>query len=422
MSKTARMAAVFCSLLLFQGVSAPDAAGAPALAGNRVAIRMAQTCPSDPDPLGLVDDKIYSDCDQDELDKLRGLLAADIEAKGVFGGIAEADGNLTLSVTLTKDQEIGTGTALDLVVDTNDWVSAAKYSLTDASGTVLSSGTAAVTNHTLDDGEAHRDLMAKIADAITSANIGAATAGGAPAAASTASGVAQSYAAGYAAGQLVHAVAEQNYRDLVAKVYRSLPTKPPVPADALADKTAGDAALARGDAAAASTAYLAAANSAIWWPEAHRALALALAKINQLASAIIEGRMYLQLVPNAPDVQSMNELVAEWSKAAPPPNLPSSFPMPPGLPGWGIQVADTPDVVPSAMGRPNAKGVLVLLVLTGSPAQTAGFEVGDVIVSVNGDAITSPENLRAITSTLPPHTTAQAAILRGGKQITLSVP
>ncbi|MDA8093523.1 MAG: hypothetical protein M0T84_06340 [Betaproteobacteria bacterium] len=82
------MAAVFGSLLLFQGVSAPDAAGAPALAGKRIAIRIAQACPSDPDPLGLVDDSMYSDCDQDELDKLRGLLADDIEAKGVFGSIA----------------------------------------------------------------------------------------------------------------------------------------------------------------------------------------------------------------------------------------------------------------------------------------------------------------------------------------------
>ncbi|MDA8093524.1 MAG: PDZ domain-containing protein, partial [Betaproteobacteria bacterium] len=297
---------------------------------------------------------------------------------------------------MTKDQEVQTG----FIVGTDEWRSEAKYSLIDSSGTVLSSGTAAVSNSDLDDDAAHQDLMAKIADAITSANFVAATAGGAPAAASPASGGAQSYAA----GQLADAVGTQNYRDLVAKAYRSLVTKPPVPADALADKTAGDAALARGDAAAASTAYLAAANSAIWWPEAHRALALALAKTNQLASAIIEGRMYLQLVPNAPDAQSMNELVAEWSKAAPPPILPSNIAMPPGLPGWGIQVADTPDVVTSAMGRPNAKGVLVLLVLTGSPAQTAGFEVGDVIVSVNGDAITSPENLRAITSTLPPHT------------------
>ena len=372
------MAVIFCSLLLFHGASALDAAGAPVLAGKRVAIRTAETCPSDPDPLGLVSNDFYSDCGQAELNKVKGWIAASLAANGVFGSVGDDNPDLLLTVTMTQveaDEGVA-GMFTDLAPATMKFTAA--YHLADTAGRVLKSGTM---HHEAE--EAYFGGNEDVEEQVFSEKIAAAAATPADTTAAAANGagrLANTPPSGSAAGQLDDAVAQQNYRDLVATAYRSLQTKPPIPADAFA---------------------------------------VALAKTNQLASAIIEGRMYLRLVPNAPDAQSMPELVAEWGKAAPPPNLPSGFPMPPGLPGWGFEVTDTPDIVTSAMGQANAKGVLALLILTSSPVQAAGLEVGEVIVCVKSDVIASPENLRAIISMLPPKTIAQAVILRGGKQITI---
>ena len=429
MSRTSEIAAALIGLALLSWQITPAAAQQssqtpaevqlgtalqPTLAGQR---RIAVTIQDNCHTTEIADDN----CDFDNADTRTFLATAlnqSLTSHGLVVASADVPTDLRLVVTITEvgDNSPGATGFLCLLCDALPQATAsASYQVTDAAGRIGPGGSV----HTTADGT--RAGLQKLADEIATGVTGQ-SASGVPGTASMGPGVARSYAAGYRAGQQVALVAGNNYRDLVAKAYRLLPTKPPVPADALTDKNAAAAALARGDVASAVTAYTAAVHSAPWWPDAERELAVASARAGQLPAAIVADEMYLKLSPDAPDAGEMKAKLDEWSKAAPPPILPSNIAMPPGLPGWGIQVADTPDVVTSAMGRPNAKGVLVLLVLTGSPAQTAGFEVGDVIVSVNGDAITSPENLRAITSTLPPHTIAQAAILRGGKQITLNVP
>jgi PDZ domain len=169
--------------------SAPPASSS--FAGKRLAIRIVQNCPSDPDPLGLVSDNLYSDCDQDELDQLRGWLTSEITAKNIFAGVVDADADLTLTVTLTKDQEIGSDTIFGDLANEDQYEAQADYRLTDAAGAVLLGGTVDSRAKDYADSDienVHRDLVAKVAEALvsgapiaTSAPAGAiAPGGGAP--------------------------------------------------------------------------------------------------------------------------------------------------------------------------------------------------------------------------------------------------
>ncbi|MDA8093520.1 MAG: hypothetical protein M0T84_06325 [Betaproteobacteria bacterium] len=121
--------------------SRPDAVGAPVLAGKRVAIRMAESCPSDPDPLGLVSNDFYSDCGQAELNKVKGWIAASLTAKGVFGSVGDDNPDLVLTVTMTQDEadEGAAGMFTDLAPATMKFT--ATYQLADTAGRVLKSGT-----------------------------------------------------------------------------------------------------------------------------------------------------------------------------------------------------------------------------------------------------------------------------------------
>src|SRR5580704_13663685 len=55
---------------------------------------------------------------------------------------------------------------------------------------------------------------------------------------------------------------------------------------------------------------------------------------------------------------------------------------------------------PGVPGRiaPAGSGALILGVVCGSAAQTQGLKAGDVIISVNGQAVTTPGSLTAITA------------------------
>jgi len=57
--------------------------------------------------------------------------------------------------------------------------------------------------------------------------------------------------------------------------------------------------------------------------------------------------------------------------------------------------------------RFNVSGAVVDYVTPGTPAQSAGLEVGDVIVSVNGQSVLSPTDLTTILQSLRPGDTIQ---------------
>jgi hypothetical protein len=67
------------------------------------------------------------------------------------------------------------------------------------------------------------------------------------------------------------------------------------------------------------------------------------------------------------------------------------------------------------------KGALVAGAVEGSPAAAAGLKSGDVIGSVNGEAIADPKDLSAKIRALSPGATAQIGITRDGAGRTVSV-
>jgi serine protease Do len=88
--------------------------------------------------------------------------------------------------------------------------------------------------------------------------------------------------------------------------------------------------------------------------------------------------------------------------------------------GWlGVQIQQiTPELVQS-LGLPTAVGALVVKVGAGSPAATAGFEQGDVILSINGRDITRMRDLPLVIAETPIGRTAAITVWRRNAALTL---
>ncbi len=88
--------------------------------------------------------------------------------------------------------------------------------------------------------------------------------------------------------------------------------------------------------------------------------------------------------------------------------------------GWlGIQIQQiTPELVQS-LGLPTAVGALVVKVGAGSPAATAGFEQGDVILSINGRDITRMRDLPLVIAETPIGRMAAVTVWRRNAALTL---
>ena len=66
-------------------------------------------------------------------------------------------------------------------------------------------------------------------------------------------------------------------------------------------------------------------------------------------------------------------------------------------------------------------GVRVTSVVPGSPAEKAGVQAGDVLVSVDGKAIANLQGYSDVLRTLSPGQTVRAIVQRAGKELNLSV-
>jgi membrane-associated protease RseP (regulator of RpoE activity) len=66
-------------------------------------------------------------------------------------------------------------------------------------------------------------------------------------------------------------------------------------------------------------------------------------------------------------------------------------------------------------------GVRVIEVLAGSPAVTAQIQVGDVVVAVNGKAVTGLDSMRSAVGFLPAGEQVQLTIQRAGQEMMVSV-
>jgi serine protease Do len=90
--------------------------------------------------------------------------------------------------------------------------------------------------------------------------------------------------------------------------------------------------------------------------------------------------------------------------------------------GWiGVQIQPVTGDIADSLGMKNARGALVAEPQSGSPAQKAGIKAGDVIVSVNGEAVADSRNLARRISAMAPGTSVKLGIIRGGKEDTLTL-
>jgi serine protease Do len=91
--------------------------------------------------------------------------------------------------------------------------------------------------------------------------------------------------------------------------------------------------------------------------------------------------------------------------------------------GWiGVQIQPVTSEIADSLGLKNARGALVAEPQSGSPAQKAGIKAGDVIVSVNGEAVTDARSLVRRIGALVPGTSVKLGVIRGGgKEETLTL-
>jgi len=90
--------------------------------------------------------------------------------------------------------------------------------------------------------------------------------------------------------------------------------------------------------------------------------------------------------------------------------------------GWlGVQIQQvTPDLA-SALGLEKAQGALVAAVQSGSPAEAAGFDQGDVILSVGDETIEEMRELPQVIAAIAAGDATQITVLRDGAEQVLDV-
>jgi serine protease Do len=71
--------------------------------------------------------------------------------------------------------------------------------------------------------------------------------------------------------------------------------------------------------------------------------------------------------------------------------------------------------------NPGKAGALIAAIAPGSPAAKAGLKPGDVIISVNGEPVTNPDDLASNIANLDPNQKADIVFLRDGKQNKITV-
>lgn len=82
----------------------------------------------------------------------------------------------------------------------------------------------------------------------------------------------------------------------------------------------------------------------------------------------------------------------------------------------GVQTVEVTRDNMSKYGLNEVRGVAVEKVMDGSPAAAAGIRSGDVIVRINGEAITSTRKLTRLISEISPDQQARVTVIRGGAE------
>jgi serine protease DegQ len=86
----------------------------------------------------------------------------------------------------------------------------------------------------------------------------------------------------------------------------------------------------------------------------------------------------------------------------------------------GVEVTDETPQEQAAYGLVPASGALVVSVVSGSPADTAGIRTGDVITAFDGKAVTSAQGLTNDVQGSSSGANVQLSMYRGPQKLTLT--
>jgi len=90
--------------------------------------------------------------------------------------------------------------------------------------------------------------------------------------------------------------------------------------------------------------------------------------------------------------------------------------------GWlGVHIQSVTAEIAETLGLDEATGALVTQVADGSPAQVGNLEVGDLIVSVDGDDISDPKDLARKIAQIDPGASAALELYRDGELTTVEL-
>ncbi len=93
-----------------------------------------------------------------------------------------------------------------------------------------------------------------------------------------------------------------------------------------------------------------------------------------------------------------------------------------GAPGWlGVQVAPVSPQSAYRLGVEGMDGALVQNAVQGSPAHKAGIRRGDVIIGVDGEPISRPQDLQYLAERIVAGQQVQLDVLRGGRRESFTV-
>ncbi|MEO7654670.1 MAG: Do family serine endopeptidase, partial [Sphingomicrobium sp.] len=87
----------------------------------------------------------------------------------------------------------------------------------------------------------------------------------------------------------------------------------------------------------------------------------------------------------------------------------------------GVSLQSLDETLAPAYGLPKDSGEIVRTVVAGGPADKAGLKQGDVILRVNGQAVTPEQTVSYLIANVPVGSRVPLDIVRGGKRLTLTV-
>jgi serine protease Do len=87
----------------------------------------------------------------------------------------------------------------------------------------------------------------------------------------------------------------------------------------------------------------------------------------------------------------------------------------------GVYITTVGGAMAESFGLEDRRGVLVQEVVSGSPADDAGLEAGDVVLEFDGRRMDSAQDLRAAVAATKPGTTVRLTVWRDGEEMTPSV-